>query len=241
MKNLILLSGIILLVLTSCEHEDVQPRANFIADENLVLPGEVISFQNSSYDATYFEWDFGDGTYSSQINPSHYYTQEGIYRVTLTAYNGSRIDYAYVDIEVQETTLEVYVEEYYDKLPIAKAKVTLYTSFSDWESFSSPVITGITNSDGVVVFKGLETRSYYIDVWHEYYDNEELAYEDVGFIKTLPLYYAEYNVFTAKVDYVPPTNKMKSSSTNESRVRTKVTKDNPRIAKESEKPLQRVK
>ena len=34
-----------------------------------------------------FEWDFGDGTSSTQTNPTHHYTQAGKYEVTLTGFD----------------------------------------------------------------------------------------------------------------------------------------------------------
>jgi gliding motility-associated-like protein len=46
--------------------------------------GEVtVSFADSSQGATAWSWDFGDGTLSNQQNPSHTYTQPGVYTVRL--------------------------------------------------------------------------------------------------------------------------------------------------------------
>ncbi|MCC2548969.1 PKD domain-containing protein, partial [Hymenobacter sp. BT175] len=44
-------------------------------------------FQNSSLNAVQFSWDFGDGTTSSEQNPTHLYQQPGTYAVRLTAAN----------------------------------------------------------------------------------------------------------------------------------------------------------
>ena len=51
------------------------------------LPNEDIIFTNTS---TYTSpvswlWSFGDGTTSSEENPTHAYTEEGVYDVTLEA------------------------------------------------------------------------------------------------------------------------------------------------------------
>ncbi|AXY77553.1 PKD domain-containing protein [Paraflavitalea soli] len=44
----------------------------------------TVNFQDNSPDATGWQWDFGDGNTSTQQNPSHTYTAEGQYSVTLT-------------------------------------------------------------------------------------------------------------------------------------------------------------
>ena len=49
-------------------------------------------FQNQSAHAlsnTHFIWNFGDGTTSNDINPSHVYNQTGVYRVCLVSETGS--------------------------------------------------------------------------------------------------------------------------------------------------------
>lgn len=43
-----------------------------------------ITFSNQSYGATSVFWDFNDGTTSTQVNPTHTYTQNGTYNVSLT-------------------------------------------------------------------------------------------------------------------------------------------------------------
>ena len=46
-----------------------------------------MQFTDRSQNATGWNWNFGDGTNSTQQNPSHVYTQAGTYTVTLTASN----------------------------------------------------------------------------------------------------------------------------------------------------------
>lgn len=47
--------------------------------------GQMVTFNNSTPEATSFEWDFGDGQNSTEINPSHFYSSTGFYNVCLTA------------------------------------------------------------------------------------------------------------------------------------------------------------
>lgn len=48
-----------------------------------------IKFLNSSMDAAGQLWDFGDGTQSTAISPTHTYMNPGVYTVTLTGYSTS--------------------------------------------------------------------------------------------------------------------------------------------------------
>ena len=48
----------------------------------------MVNFTNLSTNATSYEWDFGDGTTSTDVNPSHLYTEAGTYTVTLFADGG---------------------------------------------------------------------------------------------------------------------------------------------------------
>ena len=47
----------------------------------------TVTFTNASSNATSYTWDFGDSQTSTEENPVHSYTEDGIYNVTLTATN----------------------------------------------------------------------------------------------------------------------------------------------------------
>jgi PKD repeat protein len=51
-----------------------------------------VLFFNNSTNAIAYEWAFGDGITSTLTNPSHSYTQVGVYTVTLIAGDGSLTD-----------------------------------------------------------------------------------------------------------------------------------------------------
>ena len=58
------------------------------------LPANVknpatVQFVNESVNADSYLWDFGDGSRSAEANPSHEYTQNGSYKITLTAYQST--------------------------------------------------------------------------------------------------------------------------------------------------------
>jgi len=60
------------------------PAANFTYEKT----GFDVTFTNTSANATSYSWDFGDGMTSGDENPSHTYSSEGAYTVTLTAMDG---------------------------------------------------------------------------------------------------------------------------------------------------------
>ncbi|HOZ30377.1 MAG TPA: M14 family zinc carboxypeptidase [Bacteroidales bacterium] len=70
------------------------PTANFTSSVQNADCNPEIQFINISEasESTQFLWDFGDGTFSSEENPTHFYCLNGIYNVKLTAENEFGID-----------------------------------------------------------------------------------------------------------------------------------------------------
>lgn len=59
------------------------PTAGFTGSVN----GTTVTFNNTTTNATSYVWNFGDGNTSTEANPTHTYTADGVYDVTLTATN----------------------------------------------------------------------------------------------------------------------------------------------------------
>ncbi len=68
------------------------PVADFLAPETGCAP-YTVQFTNTGRGTSY-HWDFGDGTTSTEVNPSHTYTASGIYTITLIAIMPSGCSYA---------------------------------------------------------------------------------------------------------------------------------------------------
>lgn len=205
MKKLIYISIALIAVLSSCDY-DYLPVADFTADKDLAYTEEGVRFTNYSTDATYYEWDFGDGFISSVSNPTHYYTEPGIYTVQLAAFDyKDNVDFAYVTVEVIRPTasLEIVVKEYYDEYPVPEASVILYPTYEDWLNETNSIIEVFTDRDGVAIVDGLDPIPYYLDVYHTTHNNYQLEAEDINFIKTPALQGGTTTIFTAWVDYVP--------------------------------------
>ncbi|MEM7372631.1 MAG: PKD domain-containing protein [Bacteroidota bacterium] len=80
--------------------------ANIRADFSYTVAFDEVSFQNNtSPDGTYM-WDFGDGSSSTQISPSHTYQDTGTYLVRLIADLGNE---CVIDTVIQEVTISQLV------------------------------------------------------------------------------------------------------------------------------------
>lgn len=206
MKKIILFIIAVPFMLISC---DRHPFADFTVSDTEIELGMSVFFSNYSYDADYFEWDFGDGYVSFDFSPSHTYDFPGTFTVSLTAYHDNREwDRAYKTIYVANPTgLEVQVLEYYDEYAVPDASVILYNYEEDWWDEYNPVVEGFTDEWGIVTFTGLYPQRYYVDVWEDFHNNWILAEEDFGFVETDVLVPHTMNYFIAWVDYVIPTKK----------------------------------
>lgn len=61
------------------------PVAGFTMDKTEAAPLEVITFTNTSENASSYMWDFGDGETSTVTDPTHAYETEGTFTIQLTA------------------------------------------------------------------------------------------------------------------------------------------------------------
>ncbi len=64
---------------------NIYVNEEIIANFDYQVNGNIVSFTNTSIAASSYNWDFGDNTFSSEINPNHIYQNEGEYSVKLTA------------------------------------------------------------------------------------------------------------------------------------------------------------
>lgn len=61
------------------------PLPDFISADTISCPGALVSFSNTSIADNYTStWDFGDGSTSNNISPSHVYAATGFYNVKLS-------------------------------------------------------------------------------------------------------------------------------------------------------------
>lgn len=216
MKRIFILTGILTIVLVGCE---VHPYADFLVDKKYVEPYMNVNFTNLSERGSTYHWDFGDGTVTNIPNPTHVYTYEGTFEVTLTvtSKSGNR-DVASILVEVYYPDLEITVAEWNSEEVIyyivSNANVRLYPTLTDWVNQTNMVVEGNTDNNGIVTFYNLRSQHYYVDVWQEFYDNWEFYPDYVSYITTPLLQPAQLNTFLAWADYYPPTLKRSRNDKN---------------------------
>lgn len=100
------------LLLQGCSFEDNRetphPKAGFNTTNDEVYKNEPVTFTNTSSNADAFEWDFGDGTSSSESSPSHTFSSCGKYSVRLTVSANGMTDSASKTISVTSRTAECH-------------------------------------------------------------------------------------------------------------------------------------
>ncbi|MEA3443563.1 MAG: T9SS type A sorting domain-containing protein, partial [Bacteroidota bacterium] len=82
----------------------IQPQA--LAGFNFLNDSGTVSFTNTSTDATYYAWDFGDGQTSLEANPIHHYSQTGVFEVSLIAENACGPDTVLQSVNITITSIE---------------------------------------------------------------------------------------------------------------------------------------
>jgi PKD repeat protein len=96
--------------------EPMAPQADFLASPTLGFAPLTVTFTDqSSHSPTTWLWHFGDGSTSTEQNPTHTFTLPGIYTVTLTASNLQGIDTI-----VKHNIITVIIPEEKIYLPLVK-------------------------------------------------------------------------------------------------------------------------
>ena len=90
MKNRLFFTALFVALFTGCQTEDpeIQPKAKFKYSINDLS----VVFTNQSTNALSYLWDFGDGTSSTEKNPTKKYSNAGYYTVSLTVTNVTKSD-----------------------------------------------------------------------------------------------------------------------------------------------------
>lgn len=100
-NNVILTNGNATIV--DVQLSKAKPVSGFTNSTN----GFLANFTNSSTGATSFYWNFGDGSAISSIeNPSHTYTENGVYNVQLIAMNSCFSDTITIPVTINTTSIK---------------------------------------------------------------------------------------------------------------------------------------
>ena len=161
--------------------------------------GEYIQFENTTPEASSYNWDFGDGNSSDQENPKHLFLQAGSFEVKLTATNDAGDQSKSETIIINDpTVLAFLILDSTGTIPMKGAEVWLYDNQSDWDNFEEPMILRTTGNTGEVQFDNMEAIIYYI--W-AFKDEAEGFWASGGY--TPALVQNDINAFTVPCFWVP--------------------------------------
>lgn len=89
-----------------------------VAEFTEVVISPEVDFTNLSNVSTKLMWDFGDGQFSSDVNPIHRYTNPGVYSVVLEASNKCDTTYFTKSVSIfPQANQNIYVNESLDVYP----------------------------------------------------------------------------------------------------------------------------
>jgi PKD repeat protein len=158
-KQMMLAASVIFLGACGSDNETTapDPTADFTAaaDGSNAL---TINFTNTSKDASTYEWDFGDGSHSTDKDPSHTYAKGGAYKVKLVATATSGKTAEKEDLTTSKANL------------IGGGDMELSTKAS-WtiDTLNAPAPTSWEFSDGSLSFWNDEGTETNILVWQPIY------------------------------------------------------------------------
>jgi PKD repeat protein len=121
---------------SSCEEDSPKP-APFVFF-NVSIDGLTVTFTNKSTGAATYEWDFGDGTTSTEESPTHTYPGKGKYVPTLyaTSHDGVRA----------EASTVIHIAK------VSSVKLD-DNSLSDWDTITHNVVIGGAKSGNFIKAK----------------------------------------------------------------------------------------
>ncbi len=141
-KNIKLLSIFLLIIsFSACEEEDVvlpSVKAGFTYTVNQEIG--LVKFINISENADRYEWDFGDGNTSTEVNPTKTY-ETGEYTVTLKATHASGASETFEDKVYINIPVPVRLPISFDEANVKYDEVTLFNGTA-FEVVDNPDVGG---------------------------------------------------------------------------------------------------
>jgi PKD repeat protein len=152
---------LVLVAMLSCSKLP-KPDFTYFPVEN-PESGDTIWFINASKNADAYQWDFGDGGVSSEMDPAYVYSEAGIFEVQLNAVNEAGTETESQSITIYEPTiLEFIVYDSSQTARLAGTTVWVYDNAADRDSLYTPLYSGIADTAGTVSFRNVEPLVYHV-------------------------------------------------------------------------------
>ena len=152
---------LIILALCSCSRLP-KPDFRYNPAENPEM-GDSIRFINYTRNGSEFEWEFGDGEFAYVESPVHIYRQAGIFEIKLTAINDAGSNLIREPITINEPTILTFVVQDSTKTRnLPSAEVWVYDDKTARDNLEQPLYEGLTDSEGRVTFRNMESIVYHI-------------------------------------------------------------------------------
>jgi serine protease len=150
-----------------------------VADFDYTVSEQTVDFTYQSYDpdGTIVDWDwkFGDTNTSADQDPSHTYSADGIYSVTLTVTDNENATGSVTKDVTVGTIPDIYVSDITMSIITTRRRYTATaiitiqdtygnvvpdaTVYVDWSGVVSGSTTGLTGADGTVTFNSDKVKS----------------------------------------------------------------------------------
>lgn len=126
--NFLFLSSLLGLTLISCGNEDNNTTTPPTAGFEFEIDELTVKFSNTSTNAISYIWTFGDGSTSTEAEPTHTYAESGTYQVELFATNSTD--------NTNSVRKSVTVSRNDDNGgdPLPEISITLDGEFDDWDA-----------------------------------------------------------------------------------------------------------
>ncbi|MBN2273351.1 MAG: PKD domain-containing protein [Bacteroidales bacterium] len=152
----------------------LMPKAYFeTAPRFVYVNDQSVHFFNLSDNGDIYEWDFGDGTTSSEFNPKHLYAEEGNYDVTLNVWTENGCHDLYVLEEavlVKPSGKIVFPNAFRPESPVAENRVFMPAVIDNVDEYHLMIF----NRWGELVFESFDKDTG----WDGYVDGK-MAKQDV--------------------------------------------------------------
>lgn len=129
--NILFLLSLLGLVFTACSEDDGKtPSTPPTAAFEFTVNELVVTFNNTSTNASSYIWNFGDGNNSTEANPTHTYASAGTYEVEMYATNSADETKS---IKKSVTVTVKADDEDEEPSPTPTFSITLDGEFDDWD------------------------------------------------------------------------------------------------------------